>query len=332
MKRLKNIFLATLMGLLVQQTAIAANKSAGPQPESLDRIIVIVNDTIITQSELNQAINMIKKQLAGSHVQIPPADIMRKQVLDQLINKKLQLQLAEHNGIQISDEDIDKAIAGIAKANHASTQQLYQKVRAQGMNISDYRKELHDELMIHEIQQQMVGSKIMITPEEVDEFMRSKSWQTFSAKEYHLEDILIALPEAPSPPQVAAARKHAEELLAKIRRGSVKFREAAAAESGDKNALQGGDLGWRKLPEIPSAFTQELASMKEHDVAGPIQAANGFHLLRLAGVRNIDKHGRAAPQKAQVQQLIFQRKFEEGLQNWITKLRSDSHINLHPEN
>lgn len=153
---------------------------------------------------------------------------------------------------------------------------------------------------------------------------------SFSTKEYHLEDILITLPDTPSSQDVATAKKRADELLAKIKHG-LNFSEAAAAESGETNALQGGDLGWRKLPEIPSAFANQLVNMKANEILGPVQTANGFHIVRLAAIRNVDKQPNAAEQRTQVEQLIFQRKFEEGLQSWITRLHSEAFINMHPE-
>ena len=181
------------------------------------------------------------------------------------------------------------------------------------------------------VQQQAVGSKISISPQEVNDFMRSKTFSTSNTQEYHLEDILITLPEAPSPQDVAAAKKHAEDIMAKIHHG-MSFSQAAAAESGDKNALQGGDLGWRKLAEIPSAFASEIIHMKVNDLVGPLQTPNGFHIIRIAGIRNGGKEPSAAEQRSQVEQLIYQRKLEENLQSWITRLRSQAFINTHPEN
>jgi len=299
--------------------------------ESLDRIAAVVNDTVITESELNTAINQIKKQMRGGNVSYPPKDILRKQVLDQLINKKLEIQLADQAGIHVTDVEIDKAVGNIAKANKFSVKELYEKVESQGMTKKEYRAEIHDEMLFQQIQQQAVGAKLTISPQEVDDFMRSKTWQAYNTKEYHLEDILVSLPEAPSPQDVAAAKKRADEILAKIHRGTS-FSDIAAAESGNNNALQGGDLGWRKLPEIPPLFSNELIHMKPNDILGPLQTPNGFHIVRLVGVRTVAMKMTPQEQRKQVEQLIYQRKLEEATQSWMTKLRSEAFINLHPEN
>lgn len=303
---------------------------ATPKTESLDRIVAVINDKVITESELNEAISAVKKQLKSSNVSFPTPTALHKQVLDQLINKKLQMELAEHAGISVSDNDVDKAIHTIATNNKLSVNEVYKKIAEQGLTVKDYRKEIHEELLLEQIQQQAVGAKLNITPQEINDFMRSKTWQAFNTKEYHLEDILIALPEAPSPEDLTAAKKHANEVLAKIR-GGMSFTEAAASESGEKNALQGGDLGWRKLPEIPTIFADELIHMKKNDLMGPVQTPNGFHIVHLVDIRNVNNKMDPTAERHQVEQLIFQRKLEEALQSWITKLRSEAYINLHPE-
>jgi len=136
------------------------------------------------------------------------------------------------------------------------------------MTPKDYEKEIREEITIQQLQQSEIGSHITVTPQQVDDFMRSADWQAFSNKEYHLEDILIALPENPSPQDVAASKKKAEEVLAKIHKG-MSFKEAAAEASNNSGAMQGGDLGWRQLPQIPSAFSDPLVHMKESDILGP---------------------------------------------------------------
>jgi peptidyl-prolyl cis-trans isomerase SurA len=299
--------------------------------QPLDRIVAVVNKTIITQSELEEALHKIKQQLSATHTPLPPATILGQQVLDQLINRKLQLDLAEQAGIQVDNADVTKAINSIAHSNHITADRLYAEVSHQGLNKMEYRKEIQDEITINRIQQQMIGSKIVISPQEVDDFMRSAAWQSYSSKEYHLEDILIALPETPTPKDMTDAKNRAEAILAKLRKGTS-FRAAAVSESGSSKALQGGDLGWRKLPEIPSAFASEIITMKNDAIAGPIQTPNGFHIIHIAGIRNVGMHGNKQEQTKQVQELLYQRKYEEALQSWTTKLRSEAFINTHLEN
>jgi peptidyl-prolyl cis-trans isomerase SurA len=330
MRNYFQIFLTLLCSLLITNCALAATQ-AKSKGVSLDKIVVVLNNSVITQTELDEAMTKTKSQLEATHTPSPQAEILHKQVLDQLINRKLQLDLAEQANIQITDSDIDKAVKSIADRNHISTDELYTSVANQGLSRADYRKELHDEMTIQKVQQEAVAAKIVMSPQEVNDFMRSAAWLAHNTKEYHLEDILIALPETPSTQDVASAKKRADTLLIKLHQGTS-FRETAVSESGDSKALQGGDLGWRKLPEIPSAFATQLLQANNNDIIGPIQTANGFHIIHIAGIRkSADPQGSAASQHQQVQQLLFQRKFEEALQSWITKVRSEAFINMHPE-
>lgn len=296
------------------------------QQQSLDRIVANVNKTVITQSELDEAIEKIKKQLSASHTPIPPAAILRKQVLDQLINRKLQLDLAEQMGIHVTDADVTKAINSVAQKNRITTDKLYAAVNEQGLSKEEYRQEIHDEMTTNRIAQQVLGGKIVISEQEVDNFMKSPAFQSYNTKEYHLEDILIALPDKPSMKDITEAKIQAEAILAKLHRG-VSFTEAATDSTG--KPLQGGDLGWRKLPEIPSAFADKIITMKINDIAGPIQTANGYHIIHVAGIRSAGMQGSKEDLRKQAQELLYQRKYEEALKAWNAKLRSEAYISIH---
>jgi peptidyl-prolyl cis-trans isomerase SurA len=319
------------MGLL-SQVLFLTDVQAAPKTneESLDRIVATLNDAVITQSELDEATDRIKKQLAANHTPQPPADTLRKRVLDQLVERKLQLLIGEQAGVKVSDEDVSKVIAGIAHQNNMTEKELYEKLGAEGMTTSAYQKEIHDELVIQRIQQQEVGSHIKVSSQEVDDLLRSASWRAYNNKEYHLEDILITLPEAPTPQDVAEAKERANKVLAKIRKG-MSFAEVSAAESGSEHALQGGDMGWLKLPQIPPAFADQLVHMQANGILGPIASPTGFHIIRLVALRDVTEHASVDEQYKQVQQLLYQRKYEEGLQSWLTRMRSEAFINTNPE-
>lgn len=315
-------YTSIILSLLLSSTLYAA-KNAQP----LDSIVAIVNDGVVTSSELKQSMQLMTKQMQGAHVPIPPQQVMRKQALDQLINKKLQFQLAQQMGIKISPAEVDKTISSIAKDNKMPVSELYKHIAEQGLTVAQYRQEITDQLTIQKVQQHSIGNKISISPEEVTAFMQSKKWQAFSTKEYHLEDLLIPLPDKPSTQDMAEARKKADSLSLKIHSGKMNFHEAAASEQGDKNPVQEGDLGWRKLPEIPTAFSDRILNMSTNEVSRPIQTPNGYHIVRLVGVRSIGKT-HAADERRQVEQLIFQRKAEETLQTWMTKLRGEAFIKI----
>jgi len=296
--------------------------------QALDQIVAIINDDVITRSELDTALTRVKVQISQEHVAAPTGEILQKQVLEQLINKKLQLQIARQMGITIPDAAVNEAIDNVAKQNNTTMTDLYQRLSQENLTVGEYRQEIRDQMILHKIQQQEVAGKINVSATEVATFMKSKTWQSNSEKEYRIEDILIPLNDEPSSDEVVAAKKHALDVLAKLRAGQS-FHAIAQSESGGKNALQGGDLGWRKLPEIPSAFTEQVTQLQKNELAGPIQAANGFHLIRLADERSIGNH--IKPNQKQVEELLLQQKFEEAVQNWISKLRGQAYIVMNPD-
>ena len=257
-------------------------------------------------------------------------EVLRKQVLDQLINKKLQLEVADQAGIDVSEQELDNAIQSIAKKNRMTTDELYSELAKRGVDKEEYRRDIYNEYTIHQIQQKAIASRITVSEEEVNDFMRSAAWLAHNNKEYHLEDILIALPEAPTTQNILDAKKRAQEILTKLNKGTP-FPDIAMAESSDSKALQGGDLGWRKLPEIPAAFSNLILHSKENDILGPIQTPNGFHVIHVAGIRQAEAPAANVNQHRQIQQLIFERKYEEALQSWMSKLRGEAFINTHPE-
>ncbi len=317
--------------LFCGQTVFA--KSHG---QSLDSIIAIVNDTVITQSDLDKTIAGIKSQLMATNAPIPAQDVLRKQVLEQIINRKLQLQAAEQAGVRIKDEQMDKAISNIAAGNKMSVADLYQRVVAQGMTKEDYRKEIREEMTLQQIAQQEAGAKISITPEEVKSFLRAKSWQKDSSapavKEYRIEDLIVLLPETASADQIAAAKKQADDLVTKAQQGTS-YSAIASAEAANKS-VEESDLGWRKLSEIPSAFATKVDAMKKGNIIGPIQTANGFHIIHLVDKRESTAsaaNNAGAPTESEAQQMLYQRKMDAAVKKWVARLRNQAVINMHPD-
>jgi peptidyl-prolyl cis-trans isomerase SurA len=315
----KIIFLC-LFASLLSPACFAATSS-----QSLDQMVAVVNDELITRSELNHAMAAAKAQLAQEGGGAPSEKVLEKQVLDQLINKKLQLQTAEQAGIKIPDSEVDEAIGRIAGQNNVSVNELYERVQQEGMTTDNYRHEIREQIKLHKLQQHEVAGKVTITPEEVTAFMKSNSFQSNSSSEYRLRDILIPTSDMPTPAEIAAAKSRAESIMQKLQNGAD-FSTVAKAESRGATALQGGDLGWRKLPEIPSAFTDAIAGMKKKDLAGPIQTPNGFHILMMTDLRKLDSGNKVMADRKTVESMLLQQKFEVAVQNWVARLRSTAFI------
>lgn len=301
-------------------------KEASASPQSLDQMVAVVNDDLITRTELNRAIAAAKAQITQVSASTLPSDkTLEKQVLQQLINKKLQLQMASQAGIKVSNDELDNAIQKIAAQNNISTEELYGHIQQEGLTTASYRHEIRDQITLQRLQQHEIAGKVTITPEEVTAFMKSNSFRENGTNEYRLQDILIPTSDMPSPAEIAAARTRADSILQKLHNGA-NFTALAKTESRGDTALQGGDLGWRKLPEIPSAFSDQITDMKKHDLAGPIQTPNGFHILYLTDVRKLDDSNKTLADRKTVESMLLQQKFETAVQNWVSKLRSQAFI------
>lgn len=320
------IFILWCCSLMIVNTAFAVGTTLSPMP--LDRIVAIVSTDVITESQLVHQIAIMKNEIKQANMQLPPENVLRKQVLQQLIDQQLQLHLANNTGIHVSDTELNAGLQRIAKQRNVSLPELYRQVQKIGYSIKAFQQEVRNQIKIEKLQQRDVISRIKVTPQEVNDFLRTvrQSGQSVS-REYHLCNILIPLPDASSPAQIAKAEEKAKNIMQQLKHGA-NFEKLAMAKSGGSKALQGGDLGWRKLAELPTVFAGKVKTMKINDVVGPIRASNGVHIIKLLGTR--------APQssqqinKKQIEQMIFQRKVEEELQQFINTLRSQVYVKQFP--
>ena len=246
--------------------------------EPLDRIAAVVDEKIIMQSEILQKVNNVKKQNKG--MRLPPDSVLRQQVLDQLITQSIQLQMAERSGLRISDQQLNMTIENIAKQNGLSLSKFKKALEKDGIKYSQAREQIRRERIISEIQRYRVGNKIQISDQDIDGFLNSSRGKNATSEEYRLGHILIQLPSQASRKQLKDAQNKAHSLVKKLRKGAD-FAQTAVANSEGRNALKGGDLGWRKEAELPSLFAQVVPELKKGDVSEPIRSASGFHIIKI---------------------------------------------------
>ncbi|MCB1828033.1 MAG: SurA N-terminal domain-containing protein [Coxiellaceae bacterium] len=283
-----------------------------PAEEPMDRIAAIVNNQIITESTLNDEVNIAKNQLINAHQSVPEDKVLQKTVLDGLINNMLQIEIAKKSDIDVDIDELNDMLNHIATQNNMSLERLRQEIEAEGMQYSKFREQIKRQLLIQKIQQAAVGPRIMITDKEVDEFIAHANSSLQANTEYHIADILIALPESPTTEQVQKAEQEAKAIIAKIDDGTA-FETVAT-----------DDMGWRKYAELPAIFSDELKKMKPGDVHGPLRAPNGLHIIKLIAVK-LDEEKAS---KKQIKNMIYQRKFGEQLSIWIRQLREQSRITI----
>ena len=289
MRTLVPVKLADLGFLILAVCLFTGLPSALAAVQDLERIVAIVNDDVVLEGELDDRISMVLEQLNAQNTSLPPEEAIRRQVLERIIVEKLQLQLADSNNIQVDDEALNASIREIASKNNMSLEEFRSILEAENHSFASFREELRNQIRINQVRQQMVGNRIKITDQEIENFFASEEAAGDIGTEYHLAHILIAVPEAASPEQVQAARKKAEDVLQRLRAGSD-FAEMAVAVSAGQTALQGGDLGWRKVAELPSVAADTIRQMHAGDISDLLRNPSGFHIVKLIDVRGGAAH------------------------------------------
>ncbi|WP_411849954.1 peptidylprolyl isomerase [Stenotrophomonas sp. LGBM10] len=272
-----------LASLLAVSTASVPLQVLAQQSQPLDRIAAVVDEDVVLQSELDRAIQNIKAQYAGREAQLPPDDVLSRQVLERLVLVKLQVARAESSGIKISDQELNQALNAIAQQNGSNLDALRQRLAKDGIDFNDFRASVRDEITVQRLRQSFAQSRISVSEGEVDAALKQ---QATVGTQYHLAHILIGLPEGANADQIATGQKKADGVKALLDKGELDFNAAAVRYSDSPNALEGGDLGWRTLDEIPNAFAQMMGQMKAGDVIGPLRGPSGFQLLKLVEVRD----------------------------------------------
>ena len=255
----------------------------------LDKVVAVVNDNVITASELDAQVVALRQQLASTKATIPPEEVLRKQVLRHLIDVDIQLQLAKRNDLTIDTAELDQSIEKIATSNHMTLPQLREELQKQGMSWESYRDNVRKEMLIGRMQQQAVGKDVIISSQQVEDYLKTAHYSDKEQQVYHLQNIVVPLPEEPTTEQVKRAKSKADALLAKIKRGED-FSTMAIAESSGEYALEGGDLGERHLAELPEIFAEHVVDMNVGSVVGPLRTDNGFQLIKLVAVQGNEDH------------------------------------------
>jgi peptidyl-prolyl cis-trans isomerase SurA len=274
-------FLLTVLLLLLNAAATAT--------ESLNRVVAVVNDDVILESELNNRETMILKQLQQQQAQLPPRATLRKQVLDRLVLENLQLQLAERSGVRVDDEMLNSNLRNLAKQNGMTLTEFREVLEKDGLDYTAFREEFREQIIMNRIRQDMVDSRVQVTEQEVDQLLASAASFKDENREYRLAHILVSVPEAASPEQVQAARKRAEDILSRLNAGAD-FEQTAIAESDGQQALSGGDLGWRKTGQLPSFFTSVVGQLQRGQISELIRSPSGFHIVKIMDIRGGERH------------------------------------------
>lgn len=277
------------LGVHAQSAAEAppASRPAPVRAQEVDRIVAVVNNEVITSQQLRARVAQVERQLARQGVELPPREVLERQLLERLIDERVQIQLAQETSLHVDDATLERAIDRIMANNKLSPEQLRQTLADDGISWNRFRDEIRSEILLSRLREREVDSRVVVTDAEIDNFIANNP-DAFSGEEYQVEHILLRAPEGASPEQIEALRARAEQVLARLRAGED-FARLAAEVSDAPDGLSGGNLGWRPLDRLPAVFADAVRRMTPGAVSPPLRSAAGVHLVRLA-----DRRGGAA--------------------------------------
>ena len=273
-----------LAALALQGRAWAQTRELATQGELLDRVVAIVNDGVVLNSDLDTQVDAVSERLRQQKLELPPQNVLRQQVLERLVLQEIQLQRANHAGVKISDEMLNAALQDVAKRNNLTLTQLPDALTQQGVDYAEYREEIRREMMLQVLRQRDVLQHISVTPREIDQFLDRQAKTPSERNEYNVSHILIAVGQEASPAQQEAAARRAQEVYERSKAGED-FAKLAVAYSNSQTALEGGALGWRKGSELPTFLADIIAKLKPGEVSEPLRTPTGYHIIRLNEVR-----------------------------------------------
>lgn len=322
----QTLFLCTILiaALFVNQASASSTETSTQQSQvkPLNRLIAIVNNEPITQSEFDQSLEVTIQEFKRNRLTLPKEAILKKAVLEQLINKKLQLQLAKRNNIKITKEELNHAIQRIAAANHLTMTELKQKIAEDNVSYVAFTQRIKNQLIISKIQRSALSPQLNVSESEIKAY-RKEHAQQITPMEYHVASVLIPLPASPTPAVIKKAKQQALTVLKQLNNKQLDFKKAQNSYPGSV------DLQWRRMTELPELFQETARHLTVNELSHPIQAANGFHILKLLGKRAND---RATVSGKTIEQILMQRKFQAALTKWLKELRKTAYIRIYQNN
>lgn len=256
---------------------------------TLDRIVAVVDSDVITRSELDDRLATLAQQFEKQGAQLPPREVLEKQVLERMIQERLQLQQAAQTGLKVDDNVLDKTMERIAEQNKLTLEEFRIKLADEGINFRRFREDIRHEITIARLKEREVERRVTVTEAEIDNLLTTQSSAQADNDEYDVAHILIRTPEEASPEDLQKLRAKAEDAYEKLQ-GGADFAQISAAMSDAPNALEGGRIGWKKSTELPEMFQAALKPLKTGELSEILRSSNGFHILKMA-----DRRGQSTP-------------------------------------
>jgi peptidyl-prolyl cis-trans isomerase SurA len=250
----------------------------------VDAVAAVVNNGVVLESEVNEMVQRVKTNAARQNQTLPSDRALRTQAMERLILNSLQMQMAKRMGLQITDPQLDETIENIAREQKMTLEQLRSQVVQEEGSYEVFRERLREEITTGEVLRANVQRRIYVSPQEIDTVTKLMEQQGANNEEYNIGHILVALPSQPNAEQMKEAEVKANKIVELLRTGSD-FKKIAIASSSAETALEGGDMGWLNINEMPTLFADQIRGKKKTDLIGPLRSGAGFHILTIFDIR-----------------------------------------------
>ncbi len=274
-----------MLGLIILFSTQSFSLAYSP----LDRIVAVVNEDVIMKSELENKIYTINEKMKEQGANTPPESILKRQVLNNLIQNRIQLQLATRIGIKVNDENLNRTISNIAAESQVTLEQFREILEKDGYNYEQFREDIRNEITLTQLRKRQVTNRIIVSEKEIDNFLTNDNSQSIFQTEMRLSHILFSLSETATEDEITQTEQMASKVRDELLTGAD-FAKIASAVSDGGNAKAGGDLGWRKIDDIPTLFTDYIPDMKVGDISELIRSPSGFHIIKISDLKDMEEN------------------------------------------
>ena len=281
-------FNTTASALRVTMAFTCALSAVNVNAMELDRILAVVDEDVVMQSELAEQMDRVRMQIRQQGSQMPPTAVLERQVMERLVLEKIQLQLADRIGVEVEEEALDRAVSDIAMRNNLSLDQFREIIESEGHQFEYFRDQIRQEIVMAKLRKAEVDNRVKVRDREIENFLVYEFNEESSALEYRLSHILVSTPDGADNAEIRAARDKAEDVVRRVNEGGD-FATLAISVSDGQTALEGGDLGWRKAEQIPNLFADSVSTMEVGDISNVITNPSGFHIVMLTDQRQGEK-------------------------------------------
>ena len=274
-----------MLGLIILFSTQSFSLAYSP----LDHIVAVVNEDVIMKSELENKIYTINEKMKEQGANTPPESILKRQVLNNLIQNRIQLQLASKIGIKVNDENLNRTISNIAAESQITLEQFREILEKDGYNYEQFREDIRNEITLTQLRKRQVTNRIIVSEKEIDNFLTNDNSQSIFQTEIRLSHILFSLPDTATEDEITQTEQMASKVRDELLAGAD-FAKIASTVSDGGNAKAGGDLGWRKIDDIPTLFTDYIPDMKVGDISELIRSPSGFHIIKISDLKDMEEN------------------------------------------